>query len=184
MRSALLVSLALLPAAARANPITVGASLGVTQSEQAAGQNVDPDDAYGLFGRVALGRMVSVQGEISRTDARNTSITRHGENALVVVDLATRGTLVPIVLAGAGLDQADVANSGSVTAHHFEAGLGLEYRSPGGFVAGADVRIGDRTIDSDSTLKILACCTDLQGSPDTLAAGQYRSAHAFVGVRF
>jgi len=169
--SALLVS-----SAAAANPITVGASLGMTQNEVNA--NADPDQALSLYGRVELARRVSAQLELGRIDGADQTLQTRTASALGVLDLGG-GPLVPIVLAGAGLEDGS-GGGGSVSAHHLEAGIGLEYRSRDGLVLGADLRLGDRTIDSDTRPMVLTTWSP----PPTLAEGQYRSARVTLGIRF
>ncbi len=172
----LLALLLALPGLADAGPITAGASLGVTQEEAMSAQS--PDHSESVFGRIALTPRLAAQLELSRIDMtdRVQNANEKTASALVVIDLGASGHLVPILLAGAGLDSAD-AGYNSVSAHHLEAGLGLEYRADGGLIVGADARLGDRTIDSQSTFPDLFWNPLLQG-------GQYRSARVTLGVRF
>jgi len=176
MRSWLAVAALLAPAAASARPITAGVGLGVTQAE--VNQNTDADHALALWGRVGLSPVFALQVELARIDGADQNLQTRSGTVLGVVDLA-KGRAVPVLLFGAGLAQGSEA-SGEVDTHHLEAGLGFEYRSPDGFVLGADIRIGDRTIDSDSRLMI----ETLWSPPPTLAEGQYRSARVTLGVKF
>ncbi|MGE5181148.1 MAG: hypothetical protein ACM31C_03755 [Acidobacteriota bacterium] len=177
MRSLLAALLLALPGLAHAGPITAGASLGLTQEEAMSAQS--PDHSQSVFGRLALTPRLAAQLEVARIDVsdRMQNADVKTVDALAVLDLGASGHLVPILLAGAGLDRAS-ATYGDVAAHHLEAGLGLEYRADGGLVIGADARIGDRTIDSDTTL-----VPDLWWNP-LLQGGQYRSARVTLGVRF
>jgi hypothetical protein len=180
MRSLLLVA-ALAPPA-HAGPLGVGASLGLTQSK--ADSSADPDHTLAIFGRLALNPRLAAQLELAKLDTTDRGLNNVDVRSLggvVVLDLGT-GRFVPILLAGVGLDRAS-ESYGEIDAHHIEAGIGLEYRSPSGFTLGADARIGDRTIDSDTTIVPLACCTDLWSQP-ALAGGEYRSLRVALGVRF
>lgn len=178
MRSILL--LAVLATTAHAGPISVGASLGITQSEQT--QNESVDKTYAIYGRIGIVSRLSAQLEVAKIDASDRGYTEadaRAVTALAVVDLAG-GHWVPVLLAGIGFANATVGpNSGEIDTHHVEAGLGLEYRAAGGFVIGIDARIGDRTIDSDTTLH-----PDLYSLPPILPDGQYRSVRLAIGVRF
>lgn len=178
MRTWVLAALLISPAAT-ANPIIVGANLGITQSEVNA--SADPDHAVGLYGRVALARRFGAQLELGRIDGADPNMQTRTVNGLAVLDLGA-GPLVPMLVAGLGVDHAS-EYGGDIAAHHVEAGAGVEYRTRDGLVIGADVRIGDRTIDSDSRLVPLACCT-LYTPEQPLADGQYRSARVTLGVRF
>ena len=182
MRSRVLAAALLVSPAVHANPITVGAGLGLTQSEVNA--NGDPDHALALFGRIGLSRTLAAQLDISKISGADPNADTRSVTGLFVLDLARGGRAVPVLLAGVGLDRETTGGTGEIDAHHLEAGIGLEYRSPDGFVLGADVRIGDRTVDSNSTLVPLACCTTLWSPPSVLSDGQYRSARVTLGVRF
>ena len=116
--------------------------------------------------------------------------------ASLVVDLSTRGRLVPILIAGFGLDSATSTYGGEAAAHRLEGGVGLEYRAANGLTIGADLRIGERTLDDDAVSSpayddgISYCeysgeCVDpIYEATPTLAEGEYRSARVTVGVRF
>src|SRR5206468_3184670 len=103
--------------------------------------------------------------------------------ALLVIDLGAGPHLVPTLAAGMGLDRASDHYGGATTGHHFEGGLGLEYRADGGFVVGVEGRLGGRSIDSDTTLYPVRSGIDLY-APSYLRAGEYRSIRATLGVRF
>ena len=181
MRSLWVLAVLLLWSAARANPVTVGAGLGLTQSE--ANSNTDADHALALFGRLGLSKTLAVQVDVSKISGADATTDTRSVTGSFVVDLARGGRAVPVLVGGAGFDRETMSGTGVIDAHHFEAGLGLEYRSPDGFVLGADFRIGDRTVDSNSTLVPLACCT-LWSYPQTLVDGQYRTARVTLGVQF
>jgi hypothetical protein len=189
MRSMLLALLAAtaLPAPADAGPITAGAGLGLTQDEAAS--TLQPDHGETLWGRLGLTPRLAGQLEVTRIDTGDRGLTGYDIKtftALAVLDLGSgvrAGHLVPILLAGAGYDRATTQGTGEIDAHHIEAGIGVEYRADGGFVLGADARLGDRTVDSNSLIVPLACCTDLWSQP-VLSGGQYRSLRVTLGIRF
>jgi len=177
-----------LPSAAVAGPITAGVSLGLAQSKADAELGTDSQQTVGLFGRLGFSSRISGQLEVSRyqTDDGTNATIRTG-TALLVVDLKDRGPWMPVLVAGIGLDHAvDPSGLSSTTrGHHIEGGLGLEYRSAGGFTLGADVRLGGRSIDDqvvaqDDILCFVAPCF----GPSPLKEGEYRSARVTLGVRF
>jgi hypothetical protein len=100
----------------------------------------------------------------------------------LVVDLVDGKRVVPTIIAGVGLDSADDGFS-TQRGHHIEGGLGLEYRSPGGFTIGADVRLGGRSVEQDEVVINDDDVVFLVG-PDRLTEGEYRSARVWLGVRF
>jgi hypothetical protein len=89
-----------------------------------------------------------------------------------------------MLIAGAGLDYASYNYGATTDGHHFEGGFGLEYRTDGGLVLGGDLRIGGRSIDDDQEVYPLAGEGVAFYAPSTLRDGEYRSARAYVGVRF
>jgi hypothetical protein len=186
MRFALaLAAAAAVPSVAAARPITLAAGLGLTQSKADASQ--DPNSTLAVFGRVGLGSRISGGLELQRINTDDYSgVDLRTITANIVVDLGGNKHLVPMLIAGAGLDYASTSYGGSTDAHHFEGGVGLEYRTNGGLVLGGDLRIGGRSIDSDEQAYP---ATDVGvgvafRAPSTLSEGEYRSARAYVGVRF
>ena len=181
MRRVLLALLvvATLPSLAAARPITVGAAYGITQSKVDA--NADPNTTLNIFGRLGLSSRLGAQLELQRsqTDAGGSDI-RTG-TALLALDLGSGRHLVPMILAGAGLDRA-TASYQDVTGTHVEGCFALEYRADGGLVLGGDVRIGDRSIDQPKTVPLTGAA--YLYAPATLSDGEYRSARLYVGVRF
>jgi hypothetical protein len=174
-----------LPSLAAANPITAGVSVGTTESKLDGMSGADSSDTLGLFGRLGFNKRVSGQIELTRikTDA-GSGVDIRMATAALVIDLAQSGHLIPTLAAGLGIDSASSQYGSSTDAHHFEGGLGLEYRADGGLTIGADVRIGGRSIDSQQAIAYPATGGALYYTPSTLQEGEYRSARLFLGVRF
>ncbi|HUJ57283.1 MAG TPA: hypothetical protein VLX92_02275 [Kofleriaceae bacterium] len=167
--------------AAQAGPLTIGASLGVFQSDANTGSESTGTET--VFARLGITRGLAAALEVQRIDAIGGDL--RAATGLVVLDLG--GThLVPILLAGGGFDWLTDSYGGETDAHHLEAGLGLEYRSRGGFVIGIDYRVGQLAVDAPMTepiRPILNCCT--LGVPEpSLSNGTYQSARVSAGVRF
>jgi hypothetical protein len=174
-----LVALSVVSTAAAASPFTIAAGLGMTQDEVNSHQ--DPNSVLSVLGRAGLSRRFALELELSRVDTGANHASRTA-TALGVFDLGSNPRWVPHLFAGLGVDDSDVGYGNDV-GHHLEAGVGLEYRASSGLVIGARFHIGDRTIDSQPKVDVLACCTDLY-SPPSLNDGQYRSLDAYAGVRF
>jgi hypothetical protein len=184
MRSAplALALLAATPTLAAARPITLAAGLGLTQAKADASQ--DPSSTLAVFGRIGLGRRVSAGLELQRINTDDSYVDIRTVTANIVVDLGSSKHLVPMLIAGAGLDYASFNYGATTDGHHFEGGFGLEYRTDGGLVLGGDLRIGGRSIDDDHQAYPLAGEGVALYAPSTLREGEYRSARAYVGVRF
>jgi hypothetical protein len=173
-------ALILAAATASAGPVTVGAGLGITQDQ--ANSSQDPYSTLSAFGRIALTHRFGVELDLAKVN------TEPGYSArmitgLAVLDLGDSIHWVPHIFAGLGYDDANVGY-GDYQGHHFEGGLGLEYRADGGFTVGARFHLGGRSIDSQPAVYPLACCTDPYYSPNTLQASEYRSLDAYAGIRF
>lgn len=173
-----------LPSVAAANPITAGVNLGVTQSKEDGAAGLDANDTIGLFGRIGFNKRISGQLEVTRikTDDGSDVSIRSG-TASLVIDLTSKGRLVPTLSAGIGLDSASTTYGSTTDAHHIEGGLGLEYRAEGGLTIGVDLRLGGRTLDQQQDIAYPATGV-AYFAPSTLREGEYRSARLFLGVRF
>jgi hypothetical protein len=182
MRLALALVLAASPAAA--NPITLGANVGLSQTK--TDSNGDANRTLGVFARLGLGARVAGQLELAQIESQTsaTDDIKQG-GAFLLADFAG-GAVVPLVLIGGGIDR-ESWGFGDATYARAEAGLGLELRTAGGFVLGADVRLGTRTVLMQSKSDVLANMGPSQIAlltPETLHEGEYRSARVTLGVTF
>ena len=169
------VVLAIWSAVSFASPITVGAGLGITQDQVNTGQ--DPNSALSVFGRLGLTSHLSAELDITKVNLAE-GVSARRISGFAVFDLGSNPHWVPHIFAGLGIDHTD---AGSQTdGHHFEGGLGLEYRTTGGFTIGARFHLGGRSTDAQP--KVDVCCTP--SSPYTLQASEYRTLDAYAGIRF
>lgn len=167
-----------IPALADARPITFGAGVGRVEAE--LDLDGESESAIQLFGRVGLTSRLAAQLKLQRIDLE-TNLAMRTVTALLVVELGRAGNFVPLLVAGFGYDR--VSNDWyEAEGTHKEGGLGLEYRAEGGLTIGADVRLGGRSIESD-VYTILPAET-ATFAPIDVQSGEYRSARAYVGVRF
>ncbi len=199
MRLALALAVTLVPASvAFARPITAGVNLGVDQSKESGLAGEDPSSQLGLFGRLGLTPRLSAQLEVSKIKLENSSTEIRQVTGLLVVDLSSNPRWVPVLLVGFGADWAEdtahydcfdcYGSSSSQSATHIEGGFGLEYRAPGGFTIGADVRMGGRSIDNEDVAVpvdygVREPTTALY-YPTGMQEGEYRSARLRLGIRF
>lgn len=158
--------------------MSAGLSLGLAQSEVDAQSERDPDNTLGLFGRIGFTDRLSAQLELARTEPEYTDYKIRSITTLLVVDLGSRGPLVPILLVGVGVDEAQSPYGDTVSGSRIEGGFGLEYRTAGGLTLGADARMGGRSIEQseDPIIAIYA--------PVGMQEGEYRTARVTLGVRF
>lgn len=189
MRAALVACVVAAPSLAAANPVTVGVSVGATVTKTDATAGADSNDTLGLFGRMGFNPYFAAQLEIQKID-NDASTTVRTVSFAGVVDLMQNSSVVPILLAGIGFDHAS-SDFQTISAHHFEAGVGVELRTSGGFNLGLDVRIGDREIDDTSSKAVPVVAGGVAGRntpplppASDLKDGQYRSARVTIGIRF
>lgn len=193
MRTALAALLLLaVPATAAAAPRegTVGVTLGWVYPHDAA--DGESTSAVGLWGRLRLTPRLSGQLELGRVEAECDSCGSRFDDgfrsgtALLVVELADAGRWMPLLYVGAGLDDDGRDDSLHTAGHHIEGGFGVEYRGDGGFVLGADARMGGRSIDQEPD-QILAADGGIAldvFAPSALRPGEYRSLRVTAGLRF
>jgi len=184
--AALSAGLWLAPATAAAGPLTAGVNLGLSQSELDGQAGMDPSRTIGLFGRLAFNNRLAGQLEVARLETQDDSTSIRTATASLVVDLGSKGRLVPTLIAGIGMDWEDSTYGSANEAHHIEGGLGLEYRAEGGLTLGIDVRLGGRTLHQQEDI---AYPTDVRPGvayivPSQLQEGEYRTAQLKLGVRF
>jgi hypothetical protein len=178
MRLAAIALALALPAVADARPLTLGAGLGRTQSK--ANADGEASGTWQLFGRLGLTPRLAVQLEVQKI--ADPSVDVRSGTALLVVELGRWGKLVPLLVAGAGIDRASSGYYYEANATHKEGGFGLEYRAEGGLTIGADLRLGGRSVyEKDHTVPAE---TNGLWAPYMLTEGEYRSARVTAAIRF
>jgi hypothetical protein len=176
VRSALV--LILVSSTAFATPM-VGVSIGITQDQTNSSQ--DPNRTESLFARIGILSRLSAELNLAKTET-NDSTSNHRLTGYAVLDLGSSDTWVPQLFAGAGVDYASDNYGNSVEGHHFDGGLGFEYRATGGLTIGARFHLGGRSIDSDNTG---GCCVAyVNGQQNLLVATEFRTLEAYAGIRF
>lgn len=186
------------PALAAARPlITIGATLGETQSEAEGSANQGPDEAYGAYVRVGLTRRFAAQLELSRIDG-DPSYDVRTATLFGVLDLgkgwASRplhGVVEPILLVGFGEAWGSSAST-STDSYGLDlvAGLGVEYRAVSGLVIGAQARLGERSMQTRAEFNPVAtgtpacCVTSIDVADEGLWNGQFRSLLVTGGFAF
>ncbi|MBA3460240.1 MAG: outer membrane beta-barrel protein [Deltaproteobacteria bacterium] len=187
LRSLVAVTVVALPSLAAAESrLTAGVHLGVHHSKADGVAGKSANDTLGLFGRLGFNKRVSGQLEVQKIQAEDGSNVeiRTGTASLIIDLTQGKSRLVPTLAAGMGLDSAASPYGGSTSGHHFEGGVGLEYRADGGLTVGAELRIGGRSVDQDDRVVPLNDGPSISYYAPTMREGEYRSARLFVGVRF
>ena len=167
-----ILALLALPSLADARPFTAGVGIGRTQAK--ADAQGDAYDTAEVFGRLGFTKRLAAQVELAKIgDGIRTG------TALLVVELGSHPHLVPTLSAGFGLDRTEFE-----TGQHMEGGLGLEYRSDGGLVLGAEFRLGGRSVDQTIYYATADVGTTAFVATESLQKGEYRTGRLFAAVRF
>jgi len=183
MRLAIAALLVALPSVAAAGPFTAGIAFGKIHSKADADSGADANGTASVFGRIGFSPRLGGQLELQRIKTEDSGTDLRTATALVVLELGSKGRLVPLLVAGVGVDKESSQYGYEQSAHHLEAGLGLEYRADGGLVVGADLRIGDRTLEQQYEVQPLAGDV-IAYVPSSLRDGEYRAARISLGIRF
>ena len=186
MRLAAVLAVIALPSLAAARPITAGVSAGVLHDK--VDQDGEGNRTLGLFGRVGFSKRISGQLEVMKIDTDDQywePTTIRVATALLVVDLVDKGRWIPTLKAGAGIDRASTEWD-TEEGHHYEGGLGIEYRAEGGLTLGFEFRIGGRSVD-EPEYEIQATEGDIAPhiyDGNGLREGEYRAARFTLGIAF
>jgi hypothetical protein len=108
-------------------------------------QDQDDSSDIGLLGRIRLGDGgFLVEGELGKTSYTNDLRVDRRLGGSLIYELGARNRFAPYVLAGLGVQQADVAGTYSTTQNFAELGVGVRYAVTPHFHITADVRAGSR----------------------------------------
>ncbi|MBA3460258.1 MAG: hypothetical protein H0T46_09885 [Deltaproteobacteria bacterium] len=114
-------------------------------------QDQDDSSDIGLLGRVRLGNGgLLVEGELGKTSYTNDLRVDRRLGGALVYEIGARNRFAPYILAGLGVQQADVAGEFTTTQNFAELGIGIRYAVTPHFHITADVRAGSRdTMSAD-----------------------------------
>jgi hypothetical protein len=133
----------------------IGLFAGGSQVEAQDGGSMHDSDDFGLLGRFRLTPGLLIEGEIGKTsydDGQfdNVRVDRR-LGASLIYEIGAYNKWAPYVLAGLGVQQADVAGGTYETTQDFaEIGIGLRWAATPKFHIAFDVRAGSRATISDN----------------------------------
>ena len=114
-------------------------------------QQVSSD--LGAMLRLRLGGGLLVEGEIAKTTFKDNERVDRRLGASLVYEIGARNAWAPYLLAGGGVQQADVDGSFTTTQDFGEIGVGLRWALSRNFHLTADVRAGrSKTVDSNQPI--------------------------------
>ncbi|MDX2094305.1 MAG: outer membrane beta-barrel protein [Kofleriaceae bacterium] len=108
-------------------------------------EDIDQSSDFGLLGRLRLGGGgLFVEGELGKTSYEDDLRVDRRLGASLIYEIGTRNRFAPYVLAGIGVQQADVAGEFTTTQNFAELGVGLRFAVTPKFHIAADIRSGSR----------------------------------------
>lgn len=115
-------------------------------------QDQDDSNDMGILGRLRLGNSgLLIEGELGKTSYTNDLRVDRRLGASLIWEIGARNRFAPYLLAGLGVQQADVADEYKTTQNFAEIGIGVRYAITPHIHITADVRAGSRdTMSSDS----------------------------------
>jgi hypothetical protein len=158
----------------------IGLFAGGVNVQDPSGQSVPQSSDIGALGRFRLTPGLLLEGEIGKTsyDVGNTSNLRVDRRlgGSLIYEIGVYNRLAPYVLAGLGVQQADVGGNYSTTQDFGELGVGLRFAITPNFHIAFDVRAGSRaTVSNDQPVMTgsgAATTTARSVTPPTSASGQ------------
>lgn len=116
-------------------------------------QDKQESSDLGAMLRLRLGGGLLVEGEIGRTSFKDDTRVDRRIGASLIYEIGARNDWAPYILAGGGVQQADVDGSFTTTQDFGEIGVGLRWALSRNFHLTADVRAGrSKTIDSNEPI--------------------------------
>ncbi|MDB4953192.1 MAG: hypothetical protein JWO36_761 [Myxococcales bacterium] len=154
----------------------IGLFAGGSAVQDVNGQSTNQSSDVGVLGRLRLSGGLLLEGELGKTtyDVANVSNVRVDRRlgGSLIYEIGVYNRLAPYVLAGLGVQQADVAGSYSTTQDFGEIGVGLRLALTPNLHIAFDVRAGSRSTVSDNQTMPVQGTVGRTVSPPTSASGQ------------
>ncbi len=115
-------------------------------------QDQDDSNDMGVLGRLRLGNSgLLIEGELGKTSYTNDLRVDRRLGASLIWEIGARNRFAPYLLAGLGVQQADVADEYKTTQNFAELGVGVRFAVTPHLHLAADIRAGSRdTMSSDT----------------------------------
>lgn len=122
----------------------------------ASTEGVDESSDLGVLGRLRLGNGgLLVEGELGKTSYANDLRVDRRLGASLIYEFGARNRWAPYILAGMGVQQADVAGEYNTTQNFGELGVGIRWAISPKFHLAFDVRAGSRnTLSNDDPARV------------------------------
>jgi hypothetical protein len=127
----------------------IGVFAGGSSVQNAPDNRADTSD-LGALARFRLTPGLLVEGELAKTSFKDNERVDRRLGGSLIYEIGAQNTLAPYVLAGLGVQQADVDGSFTTTQDFGEIGVGLRWALSRNLHLAVDIRAGSRkTIDSN-----------------------------------
>ena len=141
-------------------------------SVQTADGNSKPDSSdVGVLGRIRLTPGLILEGELGKTTMDKDLRVDRRLGGSLLYEFGAYNHLAPYVVAGLGVEQADVAGTYSTTQDYAEIGIGLRYALGPHFAIAADLRAGSRASVSNGNNENTLSGTARSIAPPTSDSG-------------
>jgi hypothetical protein len=136
----------------------IGLFAGGSAVESQSGGSMHESDDLGLLGRFRITTGLVLEGEIGKmsydVDGLDNARVDRRLGASLLYEIGARNRWSPYVLAGMGVQQAEVAGDFHTTQNYGELGVGLRWAVTPKFHLAGELRFGSRaTIDSDDRIE-------------------------------
>jgi hypothetical protein len=118
-------------------------------------QSTQDTSDLGALARIRLTPGLLIEGELAKTTFKDNVRVDRMIGGSLIYEIGARHALAPYILAGGGVQQADVAGSFQTTQDYGEIGVGLRWALTRNLHLALDVRAGRRqTVDSNQPVVI------------------------------
>lgn len=133
----------------------IGVFAGGSSVQNAQGQSTQDTSDLGLLARIRLTPGLLVEGDFAKTTFKDNMRVDHEISGSLIYEIGARNSLAPYLLAGGGVQQADVAGSFQTTQDFGEIGVGLRWALSRNLHLAFDIRAGRRqAVDSNQPVVI------------------------------
>jgi hypothetical protein len=133
----------------------IGVFAGGSSVQNPNGQSTQDTKDLGALARIRLTPGLLIEGEIAKTTFKDSVRVDRLIGGSLIYEIGARNPLAPYLLAGGGVQQADVAGSFQTTQDYGEIGVGLRWALSRNLHLALDIRAGRRqTVDSNQPVVI------------------------------
>ncbi|HET7503804.1 MAG TPA: hypothetical protein VFK02_22440 [Kofleriaceae bacterium] len=144
----------------------IGVFAGGSSVQNSTDSRTDTSD-LGALARIRLTPGLLIEGEIAKTSFKDDVRVDRRIGGSLIYEFAAENTFAPYILAGGGVQQADVAGDFQTTQDYGEIGVGLRWALSRNLHLALDIRAGRRqTVDSNQPVFLTESATTVAPGPN------------------